>query len=129
FVRKDGTICTKPGYDPDSKMFLYPSEDLKEVSVPEKPTKKQVQEARAVVEDWLVDFRENVPSDADRANMIGLALTPFVRLLRPQGRDHLHQAGVRPGFQDVPLSFGGPEGGLGSGEADQEAGPGSPCRG
>src|SRR5690606_39493220 len=58
FVRKDGTICTKPGYDPDSKMFLYPSEDLKEGSVPEKPTKKQGQEARAVVEDWLVDFRE-----------------------------------------------------------------------
>lgn len=83
FVRADGTICTGSGYDEGSKMFLHPSEDLKDVKVPEKPTVEQVREARAVIEEWLYDFRENVPSDADRANMIGLALTPFVRLLLP----------------------------------------------
>lgn len=83
FVRKDGTICDAPGYDKASQMYLHPSEDLKDVVIPDEPTKEEVQAARAVIEEWLYDFRENVPSDADRANMIALALTPFIRLLLP----------------------------------------------
>lgn len=83
FVRKDGTICDKPGYDKQSKMYLHPSEDLQNIQIPDEPTKEQVSAAREVIEDWLFDFRKNVPSDADRANMIGLAMTPFVRLLLP----------------------------------------------
>ena len=83
FVRQDGTICTDTGYDADSQMYLHPSEDLHDVKIPDEPTDAEVKAARAVVEEWLYDFRQNVPGDADRANMIGLALTPFVRLLLP----------------------------------------------
>jgi DNA polymerase-1 len=83
FVREDGTVCYEQGYDKGSQMFLHLSEDLKGVSIPDNPTDDEVREAREVLEDWLFDFRQNVPSDADRANMLGLAITPFVRLLLP----------------------------------------------
>lgn len=83
FVREDGTICTEPGYDPESKMLLYPSEDLHDVEVPNDPTPEEVAEARETLEDWLYDFRRIAPTDADKANMIALAVTPFVRLLLP----------------------------------------------
>lgn len=83
FVRTDGTICDEPGYDKKSKMYLHPSEDLDGIEIPDEPTEAQVIEARDTIEDWLHDFRQNVPSDADRANMIGLAMTPFIRLLLP----------------------------------------------
>lgn len=83
FVREDGTICTESGYDPKSKMLLHPSQDLHDIDVPDHPTPEQVTEARETLEDWLFDFRRIAPTDADKANMIALAVTPFVRLLLP----------------------------------------------
>lgn len=83
FVREDGSICTEKGYDPKSKMLLYPSENLTDLRIPDRPTAADVTEARETLEDWLYDFRRIVPTDADRANMIALAVTPFVRLLVP----------------------------------------------
>lgn len=79
FIRVDGTVCQAPGYDPESKMKLFLSEDLSGIEVPEEPTQEQVVEARKVLEDWLYDFFQIMPTETDRANALGLVLTPFIR--------------------------------------------------
>jgi DNA polymerase-1 len=78
FVREDGSICQTSGYDKDSETYLDLPEELKNVSVPEKPTKKEVNEAVSLLTE---DLLEGFPfvTQADRANAIGLLLTPFIR--------------------------------------------------
>ena len=78
FVRSDGTVCQTPGYDAESKMKLYLSENLSGIEVPENPTQEQVFAAREVLEDWLYDFFQIMPTQTDRANALALVLTPFI---------------------------------------------------
>ena len=82
FVRGDGTICQTPGYDPPSRTVLVPDDDLDGISVPLKPTERQVTQAAAfLLEDWLGDMP--FAGAADRANALALILPPFIRGLVP----------------------------------------------
>lgn len=83
FVRPDGTIVTEPGYDEATRSILMPDEVFAGIEVPESPTPEQVTAARKLImEEWLGDFP--VDSDADRANLLGLVVTPTIRGMMPR---------------------------------------------
>lgn len=84
FVRPDGSVCQTPGYDEDTATFLVLDDSLGRVDVPEAPTEGQVAQAvRFLRDEWLVDFFRSMPTDADKANCLGLILTPLIRGLVP----------------------------------------------
>ena len=83
FVRADGSICQTPGYDAASRTVLVPDPGLGEIDVPEEPTQAEVDEAlRFLRDEWLGDMP--LPTDADKANVLALILTPFIRGLVPR---------------------------------------------
>lgn len=78
FVRQDGTICQTPGYDLASRTYLVADESLGEIVIPDSPTSAQLRDALELLRD---DLLKDFPflTDADRANAIGLFVTPFIR--------------------------------------------------
>ncbi len=78
-IREDGTVCAVNGYDRESKTFLLMTDDLAaRVAVPQEPTAEDVQGAvKLLLHDWLVDFPFG--SQEDRANILALLITPFIR--------------------------------------------------
>lgn len=75
FIRPDGTVCQKSGYDEVTETFLI--NDFS-IEVPEEPTAEQVQAARdLLLDDWLVDMPFTCA--ADRANVLALCVTPAIR--------------------------------------------------
>ncbi|SCL61055.1 DUF3854 domain-containing protein [Micromonospora peucetia] len=82
FVRPDGSVCTTAGYDDATRSLLVPDEVLEKVEVPENPTAADVEAARdLLLVEWLGDFPWD--TTADRANMLALIITPFIRSLVP----------------------------------------------
>jgi DNA polymerase I-like protein with 3'-5' exonuclease and polymerase domains len=78
FVRPDGSIVTSPGYDKATRTMLINDPTFKDFEVPEAPTGEEVDAARELImTEWLGDFPFG--SDADRANMLALVLTPALR--------------------------------------------------
>lgn len=72
-----GKLLCKSGYDAESCLWVA---DSPAVDVPDKPTKHDVEQAKALLfGDLLVDFP--FVDDADKANAVGLLLLPFVRQL------------------------------------------------
>jgi len=83
FVRPDGTIVTEPGYDETTRTILMPDEAFEGIEVPESPTADQIAQARnLIMEEWLGDFP--VDTEADRANLLGLVITPTIRGMMPR---------------------------------------------
>ena len=85
-LRPDGTLLQTPGYDPATSTYLAAKVPLN--PVPDRPTPAQVARARAfVLEEFLHDFPW--VSAADRANYLGLLVTPvlrpYLRCLAPFG--------------------------------------------
>lgn len=78
FVRSDGTINQDPGYDDQSGLFLV-GKDQSRFHIPDNPSTNEIVASREILEDWLYDFLEIMPSDADRANLLALIMTPFIR--------------------------------------------------
>lgn len=80
FVRIDGSICQRNGYDAASKTMVVMDEALAALDVPETPTREEVEAAvRLILDDWLGDFPFS--DQENRANVLALVLTPFVRAL------------------------------------------------
>jgi hypothetical protein len=83
FIRPDGSVCAKNGYDPDSKaMLVMGNSGMDQLQIPEHPTQLDAATAAAfLLDEWLGDmpFRD----EASRANALALALTPFIRGLVP----------------------------------------------
>lgn len=80
FVRVDGSICQRNGYDALSKTMVVMDDALAAIHVPEFPTREEVEAAVSLVlDDWLGDFP--FPDQENRANVLALVLTPFVRAL------------------------------------------------
>jgi hypothetical protein len=78
FFSAAGKLVRTPGYDRESQMFLDPGELAALDPVPDKPTDAEVKLALEQLAGQLfTDFP--FATDADRANAIGLLLTPFVR--------------------------------------------------
>jgi hypothetical protein len=76
-VRSDGSLLTTPGYDAVTRVIYAPLPGLTIGTVPMTPTAEDV---RRAVELALEPF-DQFPfvGDADRANFIGLLLTPVMR--------------------------------------------------
>ena len=75
-LRPDGSLLQRPGYDPATCLYLASKVPLD--PVPEEPSAEQVQAAR----DFLLEkFLFNFPwvGDADKANYLGLLVTPILR--------------------------------------------------
>lgn len=80
FIRDDGTVCAAEGYDSESGVLLVGGVDLSRILVPDNPTAQDAERAaKFLMHEWLGDFPYK--TQADRANLIGLALTPFIRHL------------------------------------------------
>ncbi len=76
FVRPDGTIRQESGYDPDTGIWLNVDEGFP--TVPEKPTADDVAAAKKLLLDEVLrDFP--FVTGADRANYLGLLLTPAMK--------------------------------------------------
>lgn len=85
-LRRDGTLLQAPGYDTATGLYLASKVPLD--LVPERPTARQVADARSfIVEDFLGDFPW--ASKADKPNYIALQVTPilqrYLRTLTPFG--------------------------------------------
>ncbi|MFZ5768636.1 MAG: hypothetical protein ACOY3F_08070 [Bacillota bacterium] len=76
----DGSFQTEPGYHPATRTYLAPDPGLSVPPVPERPTARDVEAARAVIlEDLLGDFP--FVGEADRAHAVALLVLPFVRAM------------------------------------------------
>jgi hypothetical protein len=76
-VRADGTIVTVPGYDAQARMIYAPSPELRLGTVPEQPTREDVEQALARIWQAIGEFP--YVSAAERANALALLLTPLLR--------------------------------------------------
>lgn len=74
---RDHTLRSTPGYHPASRSLYVPPDDLVMPEVSMTPTKGEVQEARALIDDLFYDFK--FVSEADRTHAIVLLLQPFAR--------------------------------------------------
>lgn len=80
-VRADGSVLDRPGYDDGTGLLYLPDRGLVVEPVPERPTREQLVAAVALVARMVVDFRYVTPHD--RANYLGLLLTPLLREVCP----------------------------------------------
>jgi len=75
-LRPDGTLLQDPGYD--ARTGLYLASKIPLGRVPERPTDQQAEDARSFLLDrFLCDFLW--VDEADRANYIGVLVTPILR--------------------------------------------------
>jgi hypothetical protein len=80
-IRADGTVLEAPGYDPATAQLHLPEPGLIVPRVPEHPTSVQLAQAVALLERMVAGF--TFVSDDDKANYIGVLLTPLIRALAP----------------------------------------------
>lgn len=81
-VRADGSMVTKTGYDITTRHHVELSEDLEGIAVPEVPTSIEIDEARTLLlDDLLDDFL--LKDESDRAHAVAALLTPLIRPLVP----------------------------------------------
>lgn len=72
----DGSLQTEPGYHPASKTFyLYSGAAI--APVPDRPTARDIADARGILDELLEDFP--FLEAADKANAIALMVLPFAR--------------------------------------------------
>lgn len=82
-VRADGTILERPGYDRASRFLFLPGPGVKVKPVPAAPSSADVAGAVALLDEMLDGFSGTWETKDDRANYIGLLLTPLLRLVTP----------------------------------------------
>ena len=77
-LRPDGTILTASGYDLSTRLIYAPAPGLQVPPIPQQPTQQAAAElCRFLMGELLGDFP--FVGDADRANALGLLVTPIVR--------------------------------------------------
>lgn len=74
----DGSLVLNPGYHPAGRIYYAPTPGLVVPSVPDRPTDAELAAAVALYRgDLFGDFP--FEGDADRAHVLALALTPYLR--------------------------------------------------
>jgi len=73
----DGTLLTRPGYHPAGRTFYAPREGFRLPGLPEQPGSREVEQAKAWIDEILADFP--FVSDADKAHAVALFVLPYVR--------------------------------------------------
>ena len=77
FIRPDGGIVSRPGYDPTTRIYYAPTGNMEGYSVRDRPTANDVAGARILIEDALGEFP--FADEASRANAFALFITPEIR--------------------------------------------------
>lgn len=94
-VRADGSVLDCVGYDTEARMLFLPENGLSVAPVPAVPGVGEVAAARELLLSMLADFPWN--TEHDRANYLGLLLTPLLRNVTPPpyklGLVNAHQRG------------------------------------
>lgn len=73
-----GTLLSKPGYDPISRLWFRPGAAMDKIAVPSNPSPGEIAAARSLIlDDLLVDFPFD--SQAGRANAVATLLLYFAR--------------------------------------------------
>jgi hypothetical protein len=80
-IRTDGTVLEAAGYDPHTGLLHLPEPGLAVPAVPAHPTGQQTADAVALLEQMIEGF--SFISKDDRANYLGILLTPLIRALAP----------------------------------------------
>jgi hypothetical protein len=80
-VRADGSICTVPGYDTGTKLYYHAPAGFCLAAVPDRPTADDVEKAKEVLLDLVVDFPFETSSD--KTNFFAFLLTLVIRCLVP----------------------------------------------
>lgn len=75
----DGSLRTEPGYHPASRSYYMPPEGLTIRRVSKKPTKAEVKEAKALINEMFRDFA--FVDESDKAAAWAMLLQPFAREL------------------------------------------------
>lgn len=76
-LRPDGSILSRPGYDPATRLLFVPAGDDELPEIPETPTRADAQAAAAAVLDLLTDFP--FVDEASGANAVAEVITPLIR--------------------------------------------------
>jgi hypothetical protein len=79
--RADGSLLSVPGYDEETGTLFLPTGGQPAAPVPLTPSAEDITMAKKWISYMLQDFR--FVSDDDRANYIGLMLTPLLRNITP----------------------------------------------
>lgn len=74
-LRQDGTVLDAQGYDSASRLYFLPNDTYHPVSLT--PGPQELAQAREIIEDIIGDFP--FERTADKANYIGLMITPLIR--------------------------------------------------
>ena len=77
-IRLDGSILDQPGYDQATQLYYAPHSGMETCKVPLNPTPQERENALALLLSAFGEFP--YVSDADKANALGLLLTPFYGL-------------------------------------------------
>jgi hypothetical protein len=80
-VRKDGSVLASPGYDPATGYLFLPGPGVDVPAVPEVPSDGDRLVAMELLGEMIAGFP--FATDEDRANYLGLLLTPLLRELAP----------------------------------------------
>jgi hypothetical protein len=80
-LRADGTVLADPGYDPATGILHLPEPGLVVPAVPEHPTTEQLDAAVALIGEMVAGFA--FLTEHDRANYLGMLVTPLLRALVP----------------------------------------------
>lgn len=91
-LRPDGTIAVADGYDPASGLYLDVDDDLKDLSIPEHPTRADVEAAIGQIQDLYAGFPFVDP--ADRANAVGFLLSVVLKPMFPKLLVPIHAVGA-----------------------------------
>lgn len=77
FLRPNGTVCARPGYDPATYLFYAPTPGLQLPEIPEAPMIDDVEAMLELIDSAICDFP--FVDAASKANAIASMLTPVVR--------------------------------------------------
>lgn len=80
-VRADGSILADPGYDKESGYLFVPEPGVAVPPVPDAPALAEVTSAVGLLMEMIEGFP--FATEDDRANYLGLLLTPLLRLVTP----------------------------------------------
>ncbi len=80
-LRPDGSLLEKPGYDKATGLLYLPDPSVNIPLVPENPTTEDVVKAVKLLDYMLAGFV--FASESDKANFLGMLMTPILRSLLP----------------------------------------------
>lgn len=89
----DGTLCDRPGYNPENRTYYAPPPGLVIPKIPERPTEEDVRRARELLMEPINEMK--FAGDADMTHTLALGILPYVRdLVGPYTPIHLFDAPI-----------------------------------